>query len=99
MPSTADPFTRALTPARGIQLLSVGEMAARLATYLDDGDVMFAAADATRGVAIARALAAMTPAEVIFCPGSDALPGDEAPASPVNVGQRVAALRHVRLVL
>jgi transcription-repair coupling factor (superfamily II helicase) len=33
----------------------------------------------------------------IYCPGSDALPGEEAPASPANVGQRVAALRRLRL--
>nr|WP_239017897.1 helicase-related protein [Sphingomonas aracearum] len=59
---------------------------------------MFAASGEPRAMAVAGALAAMAPgAEVVFCPGSDALPGDEAPASPANIGLRVAALRRLRL--
>jgi transcription-repair coupling factor (superfamily II helicase) len=80
--------------------LPAGEVAALLAGALEKNDIMFAAADEARAIAISRALAALSPAaEVVFCPGSDALPGDEAPASPANVGQRVAALRRVRLTL
>ncbi len=41
----------------------------------------------------------MPAATVVVCPGTDALPGDEAPASPANVGQRVSALRTVRCTL
>ncbi|UYY60238.1 TRCF domain-containing protein [Sphingomonas sp. S2-65] len=65
-----------------------------------DGDVVFLAPDEARAGAVERALsAAMPEAAVIFCPGSDALPGDSAPASPANVGQRVAALRRLRVAL
>ncbi len=80
--------------------LGIGEVAATLATALTDGDLLYAAVDEQRGVAIAQALRAAAPdALVLFCPGSDALPGDDAPASPSNVGQRVSALRHIRLAL
>ena len=80
--------------------LETGEIAAALADHLAAGDLLYAAADEPRAIAVSRALAAMAPdAAVVFCPGSDALPGDEAPASPANVGRRVAALRHVRLLL
>jgi len=77
--------------------LGIGETAAALAEALTAGDLVFAATDEPRGEGIARALAVAAPdATVLFCPGSDALPGDDAPASPVNVGQRVAALRRLR---
>ncbi|WP_019515731.1 TRCF domain-containing protein [Sphingomonas sp. Mn802worker] len=79
--------------------LETGEIAAAAAELLDDGDVLIAAVDEVRGVAITYALAAAAPdACVLFCPGSDALPGDDAPASPANVGQRVSALRQLRLL-
>ncbi|WP_375286821.1 helicase-related protein [Sphingomonas sp.] len=80
--------------------LAAGEAAALLADHLATGDLLYAAADEPRAIAVAHALAAMAPdAAVVFCPGSDALPGDEAPASPANVGRRVAALRRIRLLL
>ena len=98
MPADAEPAARALAPAPDMAELTPGAVAAQLADALDKGDVMFAAAGEARAIAVARALAAMAPgAEVVFCPGSDALPGDEAPASPANVGLRVAALRRLRL--
>ncbi|WP_294188737.1 TRCF domain-containing protein [uncultured Sphingomonas sp.] len=79
--------------------LETGEIAAAAAALLNDGDVMIAAVDEARGIAIAHALAAAAPEScVLFCPGSDALPGDDAPASPANVGQRVSALRQLRLL-
>jgi transcription-repair coupling factor (superfamily II helicase) len=96
MPASADPTARALAPTPALNTLSIGESAAQLAEALDQGDLLFAAADETRAIAISRALQAMVTAEVVFCPGSDALPGDDAPASPGNVGQRVAALRRLR---
>ena len=68
----------------------------RLAEALADGDVVFLAADDARAAAVSRALAAAAPdAAVIHCPGSDALPGDSAPASPANAGLRVAALHRL----
>ena len=80
--------------------LGTGDIAALLATALAEGDVMFAATDEQRAHAISRALAAAAPrAQVVFGPGSAALPGDAPPASPANVGQRVSALRAIRLAL
>jgi transcription-repair coupling factor (superfamily II helicase) len=87
MPTTLDP-------------LAIAETAAALVERLDDTDILYAVADEPRAIALARALAIAAPqAEVLFCPGSDALPGDSAPASPANVGQRVSALRRLRLLL
>ncbi|WP_084578806.1 helicase-related protein [Sphingomonas azotifigens] len=98
MPLTADPVARAIAPPRSAPPLSIGVTAALLAKALVDDDLFYAAADEVRGLALAKALAALAPAAtVLFCPGSDALPGDAAPASPANVGQRVAALRRIRL--
>ncbi len=92
------PTAQALAPLKAAAPLAAGEAAALLADALHKGDLLFAAGDETRALAVARALAAMCPsAEVLFCPGSDALAGDEAPASPANIGQRVAALRRMRL--
>ncbi|MHA0316977.1 TRCF domain-containing protein [Sphingomonas melonis] len=80
--------------------LGIVETAAGLAGLLRKSDVLAAEADEVRAAALARALAAMMPAAtVVVCPGTDALPGDEAPASPANVGQRVSALRTVRCTL
>jgi len=81
--------------------LSAAETAAALAEALGSGgDLIFAAADEPHAIAVAQALDCAAPdATVVFCPGSDALPGDEAPASPANVGQRVSALRRIRLCL
>jgi transcription-repair coupling factor (superfamily II helicase) len=88
------------TVAEPPRQLGLSETAAALAAASASGDVFFVAADEPRAAAIAAALAAAAPeAEVIFCPGSDALPGDSAPPSPGNAGQRAAALRRLRLVL
>ncbi|WP_420142628.1 DEAD/DEAH box helicase, partial [Sphingomonas sp.] len=79
---------------------SVGEVAARLSAALEQGNVLFAARDEATAIATSLALAAAAPeALVLFCPSSDALPGDDAPASPANVGRRVSALRAMRLAL
>jgi transcription-repair coupling factor (superfamily II helicase) len=80
--------------------LSIGEAAVALAEAVARGDVLFIASDEQRAEAVAAALAAAVPdAAVIHCPSSDALPGDTAPASPANVGRRVAALRRLRRLL
>ena len=97
MPAVADPTARVLAPVVTAAAMPVGAVAALLAEALADGDVLFAAADDARADAVFHALAAMTPATVVLFPASDALPGEEAAASPANVGQRVAALRRVRL--
>jgi transcription-repair coupling factor (superfamily II helicase) len=97
MPAAADPTARVLAPVADTVRLAAGEVAVLLAEALRDGDVLFAGGDDVRAAAIFRALEAMTPATVVLCPASDALPGEEAAASPANVGQRVAALRKLRL--
>ncbi|WP_267395398.1 MULTISPECIES: helicase-related protein [unclassified Sphingomonas] len=80
--------------------LGIADTAAALADLLGKDDILFAATDEPRAIAIAQALAAAVPdAAVLFCPGSDALPGDGAPASPANVGHRVSALRQMRLLI
>jgi transcription-repair coupling factor (superfamily II helicase) len=77
----------------------IAETAAIVAEALVSRDVLLVAADEVRAARIAAALAALAPAAcVLLCPGSDALPGDAAPASPANVGQRVAALRRARVL-
>ncbi|MEG3150103.1 TRCF domain-containing protein [Sphingomonas sp. ZT3P38] len=87
-----DPPAAAATPA------AAGIIATRLAGALQDGDVLYIAADEQRAEAVAVLLRQAAPgADVVHCPSSDALPGDDAPASPSNVGRRVAALRRARL--
>ncbi|WP_445190774.1 helicase-related protein [Sphingomonas sp. Tas61C01] len=87
----------ALTAAQTTTTMSTGEVAAALAERLIDTDLIYAASDEVAAIAIAQALSAFVPeAAVICCPASDALPGDDAPASPANVGQRVSALRRLR---
>ncbi|WP_419827040.1 helicase-related protein [Sphingomonas sp.] len=79
--------------------LGIAEAAFAIAEMLGEGDMLFAAADEARGAAIARAIAAADQrTTVLFVPGSDALPGDDAPASPANAGQRAAALRRLRVL-
>ena len=86
------------TPRAAPARLSIGLAATRLAAALHTGDLLFVASDEQRAEAVAAALAAAAPeAVVIHCPSSDALPGDRTPASPGNVGKRLAALRRVRL--
>ena len=81
----------------GNLLAAVGLIAVTLAESLAAQDVMFVASDEQRAEAVAAALRYAAPdAVVIHCPSSDALPGDSAPASPANVGRRVAALRRLR---
>ncbi len=75
----------------------MGETAAMLVEALQQSDskrVFFAAGDEPRARNIAAMLQGMCgdSALVLFVPSSDALPGDDAPASPANVGQRVSSL-------
>ncbi|MBW6533116.1 DEAD/DEAH box helicase [Sphingomonas sp. RRHST34] len=89
----------ALTDPLPTPQLGVAESAAALAELLGERDLFVATIDEARGLSLAHALAAAMPAAcVIFCPGSDALPGEKAAASPANVGQRVSALRRLRLL-
>ena len=80
--------------------LGVAEQAAALATALADGHLIAIVRDEVAAGDLALALAAMCPdAIVLTCPGSDALPGDAAPPSPANIGQRVATLHRLQRLL
>ncbi|MBV2148030.1 DEAD/DEAH box helicase [Sphingobium sp. AS12] len=64
---------------------------------LGAGDLLYLADDEQDAEAVASALTFLAPEHhVVFLPSSDILPGDSAPASPSNIGKRVAALRHLR---
>ncbi|MEI5686027.1 helicase-related protein [Sphingomonas kyungheensis] len=100
MPASPADILSPAADAPADPILGIAETAAALAERLDDGDLLYAVADEARGIALTHALTLAVPdATVVFCPGSDALPGDAAPASPGNVGQRVSALRRIRLLI
>jgi transcription-repair coupling factor (superfamily II helicase) len=86
--------------ARAVDKLPVGEAAAVLLDALQASDLIFLASDEPRALEIVHALEGGAPeSSILFCPGSDALPGDSAPPSPSNVGQRATALRKLRAAL
>ena len=71
--------------------------AVSLVEILGDKPLLYVAADDASAAALADCVRALAPAAtVIHLPATDALPGDDAPASPANAGQRVAALRLLR---
>jgi transcription-repair coupling factor (superfamily II helicase) len=72
--------------------------AAQIAMVLRFDDLVYLADDDQQAQALTGALRAMLPGSAVyFVPSSDALPGDVAPASPANIGARVAALHALRL--
>ncbi|MFC0203967.1 helicase-related protein [Novosphingobium soli] len=96
MPPSATPCdsltTDPLRPPQG-----TGELVAVLLDEIGRSDLIFIARDDPDAQAVAAALQAGVPdAHVLFCLGSDALPGDDAPASPGNAGLRTSALRRLR---
>ncbi|MGF7153542.1 helicase-related protein [Novosphingobium gossypii] len=77
-----------------------GELIAALLGEVAAADVVFIARDEIRARTVGSALdAGARNMHVIFCPGSDALPGESAPPSPANAGQRTSALRRLRIAL
>ncbi|MET0248463.1 MAG: helicase-related protein, partial [Sphingobium sp.] len=75
----------------------IGETALLLCRALEAGDLLYLADDEQAAESLGAALGALMPDRaVIFLPSSDTLPGDGAPASPANIGRRVAALRTLR---
>ncbi len=75
----------------------VAIVAARIALR-DEARTLAVVRDGQRGEAIAKLVAAFVPdAVVVHLISSDALPGEAAPPSAGNVGQRVAALRRLRV--
>jgi transcription-repair coupling factor (superfamily II helicase) len=72
----------------------IGETVAVLLDHLQTGDLVFIATEEAQARDVAAAMAAGCGEHVVvFCPGSDALPGDKSPPSPANAGQRTSALR------
>ncbi|WP_242414657.1 helicase-related protein [Sphingomonas panni] len=83
---------------RGEVRIAIGPLAAALADDVKAGSLLFIASDEVRAAALAEVLGAFAPqVTVVHLPASDALPGDDAPASPGNAGARVAALRRLRI--
>ncbi|SEJ97892.1 transcription-repair coupling factor (superfamily II helicase) [Sphingobium sp. AP50] len=77
--------------------LGIGATALMLLDALQNGDLLYLADDEQEAEAVADALMSFAPDDhVVFLPSSDTLPGDGAPATPSNIGKRVAALRHLR---
>ena len=89
----ADDQPTIAAPARAAAL---GPSVARIAEALAGGDLVVVACGEQRGEAIAAAAAAVTDALVVWCPPSDAFPGEDAPSSPGIAGRRVAALSALR---
>ncbi|HEY0043249.1 MAG TPA: DEAD/DEAH box helicase [Allosphingosinicella sp.] len=71
---------------------ALGPTVARLCEALEKGDAIAVASSEQRGEAIARGVAALSPATVLWFPPSDALPGETAPPSPAVSGRRFGAL-------
>lgn len=64
------------------------------------GDLIYLAGDELAGRDLQRMIAAAAPdALVLFYPASDALPGESAPPTPANAGERTAVLRHINVEL
>ena len=79
-------------------VLEPADVAFMLAANRAERPLLYVAADESRAQAIAQAVAIASPdAQVLFCPGSDALPGEATPSSAANAGQRVAALHRIRV--
>ncbi|WP_321163434.1 TRCF domain-containing protein [Sphingomonas sp. Leaf38] len=80
-----------------VELMAAAPVAAALVDRLAHGGMVYVAADDLRATEIAAIASALAPdAVVVALSSSDALPGDDSPASPANVGLRVAALRRLR---
>ncbi|MGU3391718.1 TRCF domain-containing protein [Sphingomonas sp. M1A8_2b] len=76
---------------------AVAPLATAIVERLEHGNLVYIASDDQRATDLAAIVAALSSsALVVHLPSSDALPGDDAPASPANVGLRVAALRRLR---
>ncbi|WP_156679891.1 helicase-related protein [Sphingomonas profundi] len=92
------PATETTSPVEDDKVVPAasGMVAARLALALADGDLIYVAESGQRAEAVAAALEAMAPqAAVVLLPQADGLPGEDVPATPANIGRRVAAFRRL----
>ncbi|RST30055.1 DEAD/DEAH box helicase [Sphingomonas ginkgonis] len=64
-----------------------------IASRAADGPLLYIAATEQRAERLARlARAALPDRTILYCPATDAIPGEASPPSPANAGERVAAL-------
>jgi transcription-repair coupling factor (superfamily II helicase) len=76
---------------------NLAALAIGIAEELAERTVLYLCDDELQAQALAAAVAALVAdVPMVYLPSSDALPGDVAPPSPSNVGQRTAALRRLR---
>lgn len=95
-PAAASGRAEAPSKAQGPAPASLLRIAVRIAEHSGDGAMLYVATDETRARTLAEMVQALLPQACVICvPASDALPGDDAPASPALAGQRVAALRQL----
>ena len=85
-------------PDKKEETAPLARVATRIVEALANGNILYVASDELSAEAIGAAVAMITPNPVIHLPSSDALPGDQAPASPANAGRRVSAFRMLRKV-
>lgn len=77
-------------------LASMLRIAVRIAEHDHDRAMLYVATDEERARTLGVMLQTLLPdSRVIHLPASDALPGDDAPSSPMIAGQRVSALRQL----
>ena len=97
-PAAASASTK--TPTASNPPTGVGETAAALLDALGQSDLVYLAGDEPSGRELFRAVQAGAPdALVVFVPPTDSLPGESAPATPANAGERTAALRRIHAAL
>ena len=81
----------------GLEIDGLGAKVLRVLRVVGDDTVLYLADDETEAEGLAFVLERLLPdTPVIHLPASDTLPGEDAPASPSNVGRRVTALRRLR---
>ncbi|MDO7841947.1 helicase-related protein [Sphingomonas immobilis] len=77
--------------------MNLAFIATQLAKTLTESNVVYLTDDEQDAERLAAVLRKITRDDaVVHLPSSDALPGDVAPASPANIGRRVAGLRALR---
>ncbi|WP_375290954.1 helicase-related protein [Qipengyuania sp.] len=83
--------------ASGRAVHGLGAKVLRVLGAIGERPVLYLADDETEAENLAFVLKAMLPnVPVIQLPASDTMPGEDAPASPANIGRRVNALRRLR---
>ncbi|WP_375397629.1 TRCF domain-containing protein [uncultured Sphingomonas sp.] len=65
---------------------------------MNAGNIVYVATDEREAEGLAAAARAIANGAVVHVPSSDALPGDDTPASPANAGHRVGALRRLHML-